>query len=57
METLDPEEWELMSEMIEEDIGEYADLFDYYESIYSIENLSDEEWEEFYSNLYKQSIL
>jgi len=57
METLDSEEWALMSEMIEEEIGEYADLFDYYESVNRIENLSDEEWEDFFTKLNKQSIL
>ena len=57
MESLDSEEWELMSEMIEEEIGENADLFDYYEGVNSIENLSDEEWEDFFTNLNKQSIL
>ena len=57
METLDSEEWTLMSEMIENDMGENADLFDYYEGMNSIENLSDEEWEEFFTNFNKQSIL
>ena len=57
MESLDSEEWALMSEMIEEEIGENADLFDYYEGVNRIENLSDEEWEEFFTNLNKQSIL
>ena len=57
METLDSEEWALMSEMIDDDLWEYADLFDYYEGMSSIENLSDEEWEEFFTNLNKQLIL
>lgn len=57
MESLDLEEWALLSEMIEEEIGGNADLFDYYEDLSGIENLSDEEWEEFYSNLNKESIL
>ncbi|MCH7495891.1 MAG: hypothetical protein IH825_07370 [Candidatus Marinimicrobia bacterium] len=54
---MNSEEWALTSEMIKEEIGEYSDLFDYYEDVNRIENLSDEEWEEFFTNLNKQSIL
>ncbi len=57
MESLDSEEWALVSGMIEEEIGENADLFDYYEDASRIENLSNEEWEEFFTNLNEQSIL
>lgn len=57
-ETFDAEDWEFLSLIIDDEIGEYRRLFDHEsEDFYSIDFLGNEEWEEFYDNFNNQQIL
>lgn len=57
-ETFDAEDWEFLSLIIDDEIGEYRSLFDYEaEDFYSVEFLGNQEWEEFYENFNNQQIL
>ncbi|MCH6575514.1 MAG: hypothetical protein IH795_09975 [Bacteroidetes bacterium] len=57
-ETFDAEDWELLSVIIDDEIGEYRSLFDYEsEDFYSVDFLGNQEWEEFYENFNNQQIL
>ena len=57
-ETFDSEEWNILSGIIDEEIGEYRNLFNYEsEEYYPVDLLSKEEWEEFYERFNNQQIL
>jgi len=57
-ETFDSEDWDYLSGIIDDEIGEYRNIFDIEsEDFYSVEFLANEEWEEFYKNFKKQQIL
>ncbi|MCH8927527.1 MAG: zf-HC2 domain-containing protein [Candidatus Marinimicrobia bacterium] len=57
-ETFNSEDWDFLSEIIDDEIGEYRNLFDYDSEDYnSIDFLGDEEWEEFYEKFNNQQIL
>ncbi len=57
-ETFDAEDWEYLSVIIDDEIGEYRSLFEYEaEDFYSVDFLGNEEWEEFYENFNNQQIL
>lgn len=57
-ETFDAEDWEFLSLIIDDEIGEYRRLFDHEaEDFYSVDFLGNEEWEEFYENFNNQQIL
>ena len=57
-ETFDAEDWEYLSVIIDDEIGEYRSLFDYEaEDFYSLDFLGNQEWEEFYENFNNQQIL
>ena len=56
--TFDSEDWEYLSGIIDDEIGEYRSLFDYEsEDFYSVDFLGNQEWEEFYENFNNQQIL
>ena len=56
--TLSSDEWELLSVVIDDEIGEYIDIFQYDSDEDSqINRLSENEWHEFYENFSKQNIL
>ena len=49
--TLGSDEWELLSAVIDDEIGEYIDIFQYDSDEDSqINRLSESEWHEFYEN-------
>lgn len=57
-ETFDSEDWNYLSGIIDDEIGEYRNIFDFEsEDFYSVEFLGNEEWEEFYKNFNNQQIL
>ena len=55
--TFSSDEWELLSAVIDEEIGEYLDIFQYDSDDNQIDDLSENEWLEFYENFSKQNIL
>lgn len=56
--TLSSDEWELLSGVIDDEIGEYIDIFQYdSDEASQIDRLSENEWHEFYENFSKQNIL
>lgn len=56
--TLSSDEWQLLSGVIDDEIGEYIDIFQYDSDKDSqINRLSENEWQEFYENFSKQNIL
>ena len=57
-ETFDSEDWNYLSGIIDDEMGEYRNIFDFEsEDIYSVDFLGNEEWEEFYKNFNNQQIL
>ena len=57
-ETFDSEDWDYLSGIIDEEMGEYRNIFEFEsEDIYSVDYLGNEEWEEFYKNFNNQQIL
>ncbi len=56
--TLSGDEWQLLSGVIDDEIGEYVDIFQYdSDKDGQINKLSENEWQEFYENFSKQNIL
>ena len=56
--TLSSDEWQLLSDVIDVEIGEYVDIFQYDSDRDSqINRLSENEWQEFYENFSNQNIL
>ena len=56
--TLSSDEWQLLSNVIDVEIGEYIDIFQYdFDKDSQINMLSENEWEEFYENFSSQNIL
>ncbi|TFB11285.1 zf-HC2 domain-containing protein [Candidatus Marinimicrobia bacterium MT.SAG.4] len=55
--TISGDDWELLSAVIDEEIGEYLDIYQYDSDDDQIENLSENEWHEFYENFSKENIL
>ena len=56
--TFESEDWDFLSEIIDDELGEYRYLFDYdSEDFYSVDILGNEEWEEFYEKFNNQQIL
>ena len=57
-ETLSGDEWQLLSDVIYDEIGEYVDIFLYdSDKDGQINRLSENEWQEFYETFSKQNIL
>ena len=57
-ETFEQEDWDNLSGIIEEEIGEYSTIFNYdTEEYYPLNLLSNEEWGEFYEKFNNQQIL
>jgi len=56
--TLSSDEWQLLSDVIDDEIGEYVNIFQYDPDKDSqIYRLSENEWQEFYEKFSKQNIL
>ncbi len=56
--TLSSDEWQLLSDVIDVEIGEYVDIFQYDSDKDSqIDRLSENEWQEFYEKFSNQNIL
>lgn len=55
--TFSSDDWELLSAVIDEEIGEYLDIYQYDSDDDQIENLSENEWHDFYENFSKENIL
>ena len=56
--TLSSDEWELLSAVIDDEIGDIVDIFQYDSNKdMQIDRLSENEWQEFYKNFSKQNIL
>ena len=55
--TFSSDEWELLSAVIDEEIGEYLDIYQYDSDENQIDNLSENEWHDFYENFSKENIL
>ena len=55
--TFSSDDWELLSAVIDEEIGEYLDIYQYDSDDNQIDNLSENEWHEFYENFSKENIL
>ena len=56
--TLSSDDWQLLSDVIDDEIGEYIDIFQYDSDKDSqINRLSENEWQEFYENFSNQNIL
>ena len=56
--TLSGDEWELLSGVIDNELGDFVDIFQYDSDKDSqIDRLSENEWQEFYENFSKQKIL
>lgn len=56
--TLSSDEWQLLSDVIDVEIGEYVDIFQYDSDKDSqINRLSENEWQEFYEDFSNQNIL
>jgi len=57
-ETFDSEDWEFLSGIIDDEIGEYRNIFNYdTENYFSTDFLGNKEWEEFYEKFNNQQIL
>ncbi|TFB11924.1 zf-HC2 domain-containing protein [Candidatus Marinimicrobia bacterium MT.SAG.3] len=55
--TFSSDDWELLSAVIDEEIGEYLEIYQYDSDDDQIENLSENEWHDFYENFSKENIL